>query len=169
MEADTFVHCLEHSSRVVMFGYRRPYRLTGTVETRRKVPTNTSITSRNQTSDRPVQTEIVLCKPGIYTPIFFAFLHQPHSMSVTLEKVSARLVVRAGCAGLLARIFHENLISAFAFALVLANAQPGSESLLAAYFSCTHCAHSRGNQPDSPTSLPRVRQTLLERRARASW
>jgi hypothetical protein len=145
MEADIFVHCLEHSSRVVMFGYRRLYRLTGTVETRRKVPTNTSITSRNQTLDRPVQTEIVLCKPGIYTPIFFAFLHQPDSMSVTLEKVMARLVAWAGCVGLLAHMFHDRLISAFAFVLVLANAQPGSESLLAAYFFCTHCAHSRSN------------------------
>lgn len=145
MEADIFVHCLEHSSRVVMFGYRRLYRLTGTAETRRKVLTNTSITSRNQTSDRPVQTEIVLCKPGIYTPLFFAFLHQPDSMFVTLEKVIVRLVARAGCAGLLARIFHDRLISAFAFALVLANVQPGSEPLLAAYWwaagmtPCTGC------------------------------
>jgi hypothetical protein len=152
MEADIFVRCLEHSFRVVMFGYSRLYRLTGTVETRRKVPTNTSITSRNQTSDRPAQTEIVLCKPGIYTPIFFAFLHQPDSMSVTLEKVMARLVAWAGCVGLLAHMFHDRLISVFAFALVLANAKPGSESLLlAAYFSCTHCVHSRSKQPDSPT------------------
>jgi hypothetical protein len=169
MEADISVHCLEHSSRVVMFGYRRLYRLTGTAETRKKVPTNTSITSRNQTSDRPVQTEIVLCKPGIYTPFFFAFLHQPDSMSVTNKKVIVRLVARTGCVGLLAHMFHDRLISAFAFALVLANAQPGSESLSAAYFSSTHCAHSKGNQPDSPTWLPRIRQTLLERRARASW
>ena len=75
-------------------------------------------------------------------------------MFVTTEKVIVRLGgvgARAGRVGLLARIFHERLISACAFALMLANAQPGRESLLAAYFSCTHFVHSKSNRPDIPT------------------